>query len=61
MTQSEIAKVFYECKTRKMKLTRRALFNYFGENIYSDNSEQEWRAVIPDTFAEVLYCKICKV
>lgn len=59
-TQSEVARVFYKCKKRKMKFSDRTLFNYFGETIYSSDSEGEWKTIIPDTFAEDLYYKVCK-
>lgn len=59
-TQSEIARVFYKCKERKMKFSDRTLFNYFGEAIYSNDSEGRWKTIIPDTFAEDLYYKVCK-
>ncbi len=59
-TQSEVARVFYECKKRKMKFSDHTLFNYFGEVIYRNDSEGKWKAIIPDTFAEDLYYKVCK-
>lgn len=42
-----------------MKYSDRTQFNYFGEAVYSNHSDGEWKTIIPDTFAENLYYKIC--
>ncbi|HBZ8119037.1 TPA: hypothetical protein MM166_004285 [Klebsiella pneumoniae] len=58
-TKTEIARVFYECKKRKLRFTDRTIFNYFGEVIYSGDSVQKWKSIIPDTLAEDLYYEVC--
>ncbi|PLY35288.1 hypothetical protein F164LOC_21265 [Pectobacterium carotovorum] len=58
--ETEIARVFFDCHKRKMKLINETHFNYHKELIYKgNNSKSEWEDLIPDTLSEKLYYRIC--